>query len=598
MMKKMSLSYKITMGFLISFCLPLTIFLVVWMYQMTYIQEQSVESQVNNDLAGITGEISHRIQEMEITARSIASNPELIDYLENYSHDPERYLLKAVGEFGMLLGSISQMNPRIESLRIYAVDNRIPRYQNTIYPKRVMRDQEWMEPVENLGYEEFYVGHSALLYEAQNEENYRQLVFPTTGAGPRVFSLFCHIYRENSTTPAGYLEICMRIEDLLGVADTLLEGVDVFFKEEDTGILYSLQGDTEKEEALLRHVQEEGTKDFHYNGQSYRVYEYELSSPALTLFYTYPMSLYHSTLHWGVWLVVCAILVSSILMLVFIRIFFRSVPLRLRTLVSRMQQVRDGAMEVSFEDDQDDEISEVNRTLEQMLRHIHTLIHKVYRTELSEKEATLRFLKMQMDPHFLFNALEAIRMTVALGDNDKVEEALVALSNILRLRLKGNAWCTVEEEVNAVREYVKVENLRYNDHILLQIETDETLLTRRMPSLTIQPLVNNAIRHGFRRERQYLMIRVEIFKEEGSAIRIRVTDDGGGMTPEQLTMLRGHMKEGKSLEERAEHGTGLVNLALRLRLNFGEKADIEVESIEGSGTQVEIFLEDLNENIE
>ena len=109
-------------------------------------------------------------------------------------------------------------------------------------------------------------------------------------------------------------------------------------------------------------------------------------------------------------------------------------------------------MEVSFEDDQDDEISEVNRTLEQMLRHIHTLIHKVYRTELSEKEATLRFLKMQMDPHFLFNALEAIRMTVTLGDNDKVEEALVALSNILRLRLKGNAWCTVKEEVNAVRE--------------------------------------------------------------------------------------------------------------------------------------------------
>lgn len=389
----------------------------------------------------------------------------------------------------------------------------------------------------------------------------------------------------------------MRTENLLGVADTLLEGVDVFFREEGTGILYSLQGDTGKEEALLRHVQEEDTKDFHYNGQRYKIYEYELSNPALTLFYTYPMSLYHSTLHWGVWLVVCAILVSSVLMLIFIRIFFRSVPLRLRTLVSRMKQVRDGSMEVSFEDDQDDEISEVNRTLEQMLRHIHTLIHKVYRTELSEKEATLRFLKMQMDPHFLFNALEAIRMTVTLGDNDKVEEALVALSNILRLRLKGNAWCTVKEEVNAVREYVKVENLRYNDHILLQMETDETLLGCRMPSLTIQPLVNNAIRHGFRKERQYLMIRVEIFKEE-DAIRVRVTDDGSGMTPEQLMTLQEHMKEGKSLEERAEHGTGLVNLALRLRLNFGEKADIEVESIEGSGTQVEIFLEDLNENVE
>lgn len=593
-MKKKSLSYKITMGFLISFCLPLTIFLLVWVYQMTYMQRQNVESQVKNDLLGITGEISHRIQEMEITAKSIAGNPELIDYLENYSGNPDKYLLKAVGEFGMFLGSISQMNPRIEDLRIYAVDNRIPRYQNMIYPKRVMKDQPWMEAVENLEYEAFYVGGSSFLYEAQNEENYRQLVFPTTGIGPRVFSLFCHVYRENSTTPAGYLEICMRTEDLLGVADTLTEGVDVFFCEEETGVLYSLQGDTNKEEALLSYVQEGKAGDFRYEGQSWRIYEEDLKSPALKIYYAYPMDLYHSTLNWGVWLVVCAILVSSLLMLVFLKTFFRSVPLRLRTLISRMKQVRDGSMEVVFADDQEDEISEVNQTLQQMLSHIHTLIHQVYQVELSEKEATLRFLKMQMDPHFLFNALEAIRMTVALGDYDKVEEALVALSNILRLRLRGNAWCTVEEEADAVREYVKVENLRYNDHILLQLQTDEGLTDRRMPSLTIQPLVNNAIRHGFSAARQYLMIRVEIMKEGTSAIRIRVTDDGKGMNPEQLEKLRERMKEGKSLEERTEHGTGLVNLALRLRLNFGEKADIWVDSVEGSGTEVDIYLEDVN----
>ena len=71
-----SLSYKITMGFLISFCLPLTIFLVVWMYQMTYIQEQSVESQVNNDLAGITGEIS-------IAFRKWRSQPEVLPAIRN-----------------------------------------------------------------------------------------------------------------------------------------------------------------------------------------------------------------------------------------------------------------------------------------------------------------------------------------------------------------------------------------------------------------------------------------------------------------------------------------------------------------------------------
>ena len=379
----------------------------------------------------------------------------------------------------------------------------------------------------------------------------------------------------------------MRIDELLGVADTLAEGVDVLFGEEQTGILYSLGQNQELEQKLSAGR----ASEIRLNHERYRIYEKKLDMPDVTLYYAYPMSLYDQTLRLGIWLVIAAILLSCVLMIVFLHRSFRLVPLRLKKLVDRMQRVRSGAMEVEFEDDYGDEISEVNQTLDQMLKHINSLINTVYKIELSEKEATLRFLRMQMDPHFLFNALEAIRMSVTLGYYDKVEEALVALSNILRVRLRSNTKNTIREELQVTREYVKVENLRYNDHILLQIQLDEQLSDREVPSLIIQPLAANAIRHGYRQERQYLMMRVEI-KQDEDGMLIRFTDDGAGMSPVQLEKVRQCMRDGRTLDEKAEHGTGLANLAMRLRLNYQERAGIEIESLEGEGTQIEIRFRD------
>ena len=184
-----SLSYKIVAGFLVSFCLPLVIFLAVWAYQISYMQENALKNQVQSDMNGIVNEIAYRVQEMEVTANSIASNPEIIDYLQNYSRNPERYLLEAIGDFGLFINSISEINPRIQAMRIYSVDNRIPRYQNIIYPYEVMEGQPWLEQTKKLSYGQSFMGRSALLYSAQNANNYQKLVFRMNSANPRVFSL-------------------------------------------------------------------------------------------------------------------------------------------------------------------------------------------------------------------------------------------------------------------------------------------------------------------------------------------------------------------------------------------------------------------------
>ena len=157
-MRKKSLSHKIITGFLVSFCLPLVVFLIFWVYQIGKIQEENVERQIENDIAGILSEIAYRVQEMDTTARNLAANPQIIDYLSNYSQEPEKYLLEAMGNFGSFIASVDQINPRIEAMRIYALDEAIPRYQNTIYPKRVMAQKAWMQQLEHLGYDAYFIG--------------------------------------------------------------------------------------------------------------------------------------------------------------------------------------------------------------------------------------------------------------------------------------------------------------------------------------------------------------------------------------------------------------------------------------------------------
>ncbi len=218
-MRKKSLSHKIITGFLVSFCLPLVVFLIFWVYQIGKIQEENVERQIENDIAGILSEIAYRVQEMDTIARSLAANPQIIDYLSNYSQEPEKYLLEAMGNFGSFIASVDQINPRIEAMRIYALDEAIPRYQNTIYPKRVMAQKAWMQRLEHLGYDAYFIGKSAKLYSAQNDENYRELIFPRNEMGPSVFSMYRQIYGVGSTKPVGYLEICMRTEDMVDLSD-------------------------------------------------------------------------------------------------------------------------------------------------------------------------------------------------------------------------------------------------------------------------------------------------------------------------------------------------------------------------------------------
>lgn len=205
-------------------------------------------------------------------------------------------------------------------------------------------------------------------------------------------------------------------------------------------------------------------------------------------------------------------------------------------------------------------------------------------------DAEMVFLRSQIKPHFLFNALNAI-LSVGYTDSHRAAELINHLSHYLRSSFdfsNHDQFVSIRDEVKLVKSYVEIEKARFDERLEVEYDIDETLLESRILPLTIQPLVENAIRHGMMTRRQggklQLIIRngaegtLTDSNPEEKIISVEIRDDGIGMSEEKI-------KELLDLHRyRAKRGVGLINIHRRLLLFYGE--GLRLESVEGEGTNV------------
>nr|WP_134702936.1 LytS/YhcK type 5TM receptor domain-containing protein [Ammoniphilus sp. YIM 78166] len=197
------------------------------------------------------------------------------------------------------------------------------------------------------------------------------------------------------------------------------------------------------------------------------------------------------------------------------------------------------------------------------------------------KEAEIKSLQAQISPHFLFNALNVI-VSLIRTDPMKARKLLVSLSHFFRQNLTGTttSWTTIEAELNQVKAYLNIEEARFVDKLRVSYEVDEEVLHYEIPPLTLQPIVENAIKHGIHGMEKDCEIVIRVEKGKDGA-RVSVQDNGQGMGSERLQKL------GKEQLASAEGtGIGLYNTNRRLTMMLGEESAIQVESHLGQGTLV------------
>lgn len=233
----------------------------------------------------------------------------------------------------------------------------------------------------------------------------------------------------------------------------------------------------------------------------------------------------------------------------------------------------------------DDEIEILDLTFHQMMERIEKLVGDIREEQENLRDMELRLLQEQINPHFLYNTLDAIIWLAESGQTQETVDMVSTLSSFFRTTLSGGRdFVSVAEERSHIDSYLKIQKFRYTDILRYEIRIPDEICHYRILKLTLQPLVENALYHGIKEKRRGGWIYVSGREEDGDLV-FTVRDTGIGMTEEELAHSRA-LLSGKDKSEEKSGGFGLYNIQQRLRLNYGKEYGLTISSKYGEGTVV------------
>lgn len=254
-----------------------------------------------------------------------------------------------------------------------------------------------------------------------------------------------------------------------------------------------------------------------------------------------------------------------------------------------MKKAESGDLAVRFQGDYLDEVSELGRDFNHMLVQINDLITQVYVEQKNKRMAELKVLQEQIKPHFLYNTLDTISWMAREYQADDIVRLVDALTNMFRIGLsKGKDYISVEQELSYVANYLYIQKIRYGSRLNYQIIQDNTVLNDEVPKLILQPLVENAIYHGIKTKRGAGHLTIRAAEVEHNILEFSVEDDGSGMNAAQEAEINALLNEPCELENRQSFG--LFYIKERLRIKYGNRFQIRVNSVENVGTKVIIHI--------
>lgn len=264
-----------------------------------------------------------------------------------------------------------------------------------------------------------------------------------------------------------------------------------------------------------------------------------------------------------------------------------SLTKRISLLSRKMQKVQAGELDVSIYSKSNDEIGRLMNSFNYMIETINDLMEEKYKIGKEIKNAELKALQAQINPHFLYNTLDLINWKAIDNEVPEIAEISQALAKFYKLSLsKGNDIISIKDEIKHVATYVQIQNLRFDNCIKFIIEVDEEIYQYHIMKILLQPIVENSIIHGILENREEHKEGIIILKgiiDEGIII-LTIEDNGIGMEQNKIKEL---FTNSKSSEK---HGYGVRNIHERIQLFYGETYGLHYSSTLGKGTKVEIKI--------
>ncbi|WP_058302298.1 sensor histidine kinase [Gorillibacterium timonense] len=271
----------------------------------------------------------------------------------------------------------------------------------------------------------------------------------------------------------------------------------------------------------------------------------------------------------------------------------RSMNARLVRILKHMKKVKNQHYETIKEPDYRDEIGQLTAEFNRMTLELRSLINDVYvadiqraNLELERRNAQLNALQSQINPHFLFNALETIRMRSLMKDEDETSHIIHNMAKLFRNSLVWKRdMVTVQEEMEFVHCFLEIQKYRFGDKINYRVQADADTLEEVIPKMAIVTFVENASIHGIEKRKAGGCIEVTIgVRNEGLVCTVK--DNGVGMAAEQVERIHRYLQTEDEMGERI----GIQNVVYRLKLFYGDRFKLAVESRPNEGTRVDLFI--------
>jgi len=258
----------------------------------------------------------------------------------------------------------------------------------------------------------------------------------------------------------------------------------------------------------------------------------------------------------------------------------RNVLQRVVRIKSKMEEVIGGDLSVRVEVGRDDEFGKIESAFNSMVEEIGHLIEKVRQSEHQKRTAEMDFLRAQINSHFIHNTLTSIRFMLEMDKVKEAGEMIFYFSKLLRQTLsRSNEFISLQEEIDTLQCYVMLQSYRYQGAFAASYDIDEDVLDVAIPSLILQPVVENAIFHGSSERFTHIQIRA---RRDQDHLLITIADDGVGMSEERRkAVLR---------KEASMNRVGLRNIHDRIQINYGTEYGLGIESQEGVGTTITFIL--------
>ena len=270
---------------------------------------------------------------------------------------------------------------------------------------------------------------------------------------------------------------------------------------------------------------------------------------------------------------------------------------KLRALTDSVKKIRQGDFGFDVDIRGGGEVGELAHHFRKMLRKMGELIADAVNKQAAAKEAELATLKNQIDAHFLYNTLENIKMMAEVHDHRDISDALTSLGSMMRYNMRWTSeYVSLRDEVNHIQNYVNIANVRFDNRVSLVLDIPEDAMDQELLKMSLQPVVENAIKHGLQNRPMTIGIRAEA---SGDVMLISITDDGSGMSAERTAELNKRIgrADGRLIAASDAggatgrgNGIGLANVHSRIQMNYGSEYGLQVESEEGRYTRVTIRI--------